>query len=106
MSPKARTGLLVFACVGAMVAACGGAATPQAQAPEAVEQPTATGNDPAGTQSAQGPSVIPHVIEGRENCTSCHTDPGTSPAGEAGAMPADHAGRTDSTCQGCHSPAS
>ncbi len=44
----------------------------------------------------QEPPVIPHNIEGRENCLSCHGESGTKP------YPTDHAGRTNDTCTICH----
>ncbi len=42
--------------------------------------------------------VIPHAIEGRNDCLMCHE------TGIAGAprVPADHAGRNNSTCLICH----
>lgn len=97
-----RTGLLVFACAAAMVAACGGApsAEPQAAPPVGPAGSPAPGNDDA--KHEEGPTAIPHPIEGREACSTCHTAPGASPVGEAGALPADHAGRADGACQGCH----
>lgn len=49
---------------------------------------------------------IPHTLEGRSACTSCHTvgGPGVGAAGGTG-LPADHQGRTDSACTGCHQAA-
>jgi hypothetical protein len=41
---------------------------------------------------------IPHPLPGHEECLSCHAT-GTN---GAPAVPADHAGRTDATCLGCH----
>jgi hypothetical protein len=100
-----HTGLLVFACTAAMVAACGGAPTAEPQTPNPVETPgSASPKDDA--KPAEGPTAIPHSIEGREACSTCHTAPGASPVGEAGALPADHAGRADSGCQGCHTSGS
>lgn len=69
----------------------GATVTPEATSeptPEAA--PTATG----GVAAAPG---IPHELAGRDNCLMCH-DPttGMKPA------PADHAGRTNDTCQACH----
>lgn len=50
---------------------------------------------------------IPHTLEGRSACTTCH-QVGASGVGATGGtgLPADHAGRTDATCQGCHQLAS
>lgn len=44
------------------------------------------------------PSPIPHPLEGREACLACHE------TGVAGAtqIPADHTGRTNEICTGCH----
>jgi len=101
------TGLLAFACAGAMVAACGGGTpSPEAPTPTAGE-PNEAAESPAAEEKedvAEGPTAIPHPIEGREKCTSCHTEAGGG--GEAEALPADHAGRDDTTCQGCHKSAS
>jgi hypothetical protein len=44
------------------------------------------------------PPDIPHALVGRENCLTCH---GTS-GGYAQQIPADHVGRTNETCTGCH----
>ncbi len=48
------------------------------------------------------PPAIPHPIQGREQCTACHTVGGPAPTG----LPSDHQGRTAATCTGCHSPTS
>jgi len=50
----------------------------------------------SGRVAAQPP--IPHPIEGREGCLSCHQ------TGESGApqIPDDHVGRTDDVCTACH----
>jgi hypothetical protein len=56
----------------------------------------------SGLASAQGtPPQIPHPLEGRDACLACHE------TGLAGApqVPADHAGRTNEMCRGCHQPA-
>lgn len=49
---------------------------------------------------------IPHTLEGRSACTTCHQvgGAGVGAAGGTG-LPADHTGRTDATCQGCHQAA-
>lgn len=64
---------------------------------------TATEAAPAATASA-APRVpgIPHPLEGRADCLTCHQ------SGVVGAqkIPADHAGRTDDMCQACHQPTS
>jgi hypothetical protein len=70
-----------------------------------VETPPANGApaEPQPAATPSGPSPIPHPVQGREQCTTCHTvgGPGVGEAGGLG-MPADHAGRTDATCLGCH----
>ncbi|MBI5032428.1 MAG: cytochrome c3 family protein [Chloroflexi bacterium] len=47
-----------------------------------------------------GPPSIPHSLEGRGDCVTCHA------TGLAGApkSPADHTGRTNEMCQMCHKP--
>ena len=40
--------------------------------------------------------VIPHPLEGREDCLMCHAEGGTLP------YPPDHVGRPSSTCLVCH----
>lgn len=90
------------------MAACGGGTpSPEAPAPTAGE-PNEASESPAAEEKedlAEGPTAIPHPIEGREKCTSCHVESGGA-TGEAEALPADHAGRDDTTCQGCHKSAS
>lgn len=48
---------------------------------------------------ADGVPAVPHTLEGRSACLMCHD------IGKAKPMPADHAGRGDATCTGCHSAA-
>jgi formate dehydrogenase gamma subunit len=63
--------------------------------------PTATAE---GAVAAQPPDeetllslmVIPHSLEGREDCLMCHAEGGTLP------YPPDHVGRSSSTCLVCH----
>ncbi len=50
-----------------------------------------------GTAAAQ--PRIPHTLDGRDNCLSCHGPQGVKP------VPADHAGRTNDMCRACHQPA-
>ncbi len=64
--------------------------------------PTTGGATPAPTGAAAGtPPAIPHTLEGRDQCLTCHQ------AGVGGApkVPADHAGRTNDQCRTCHQPA-
>jgi hypothetical protein len=46
-----------------------------------------------------GATGIPHPVGGREDCRSCHGVEGEQP------IPDDHKGRTNDTCQVCHTPA-
>lgn len=59
--------------------------------------PLASGGDERGT-SAQPP--IPHLLEGREDCLSCHQ----TGVGGAPRVASDHIGRTNETCGQCHVP--
>jgi hypothetical protein len=45
---------------------------------------------------ADGVPAIPHTLEGRSACLTCHGADKMKP------VPADHAGRADATCTGCH----
>ncbi|NOZ26584.1 MAG: hypothetical protein GXP39_00840 [Chloroflexi bacterium] len=60
--------------------------------------PGAPGPSPTPTREArQGIPIIPHTLEGREDCTLCHAvEHSIMPA------PADHEGRTPDTCSACH----
>lgn len=52
---------------------------------------------PAAEAEAGGPPVIPHELEGREDCQQCHAvDSQIAPA------PESHEGLTNATCQACH----
>ncbi len=73
--------------------------------PPAPSAPSAA--SPAQPSSAPtGPAALPHPVEGREKCTACHAvaAAGVGKPGGVG-MPADHQGRGDAACQGCHKPA-
>jgi hypothetical protein len=50
------------------------------------------------TAARQMQPPIPHDLIGREDCLSCHKE-GVNGAPK---YPADHAGRTNDVCQGCH----
>lgn len=53
-----------------------------------------------------GPAAIPHPLAGREACSSCHQAGGAGVGAPGGlGMPADHQGRPDTTCTGCHKAA-
>jgi cytochrome b subunit of formate dehydrogenase len=84
--------------------------TPTATAtplPTATPPPTATSALASVSQGTDSPTavgdgtllslmVIPHEVEGRENCLMCHAE------GGALAIPEDHAGRPNTTCLVCH----
>jgi hypothetical protein len=77
------------------------AAKPAATATGAAK-PAATATGAA--KPAAGPPRIPHTLEGRDNCATCHTvgGAGVGAAGGTG-MPNNHQGRGNDTCRGCHS---
>jgi hypothetical protein len=63
--------------------------------------PAAAGEEAAQPAGVGGAPVIPHALEGREDCLVCHAiGSGMKPA------PADHEGRTKETCRACHQVAS
>ncbi len=85
----------------ATVTRAAASATPRATATRAAAAsatPRATTTQAAADDSDVAPP-IPHALTGRDNCLLCHaTEGGVKPA------PADHAGRTVASCQGCHKP--
>lgn len=53
----------------------------------------------AATKPATGGTPrIPHLLQNRENCLACHA----TGIGGANKIPANHTGRTNETCRGCH----
>lgn len=67
----------------------------------------ATGTTPSQAQNRPIlPAQVPHQVQGREKCTTCHTvgGPGVGAPGGVG-IPDSHKGRTDDTCLGCHAVA-
>ncbi len=54
-----------------------------------------TCHNPHAPQTTAPPQV-PHSLDGRNVCSSCHSAGGVKPT------PQDHAGRTDDTCLNCH----
>lgn len=66
-------------------------ATPTTPSPTVQTTPTPT--------SGGGITNIPHPVAGRENCVLCHKTGITTEA-----VPANHAGRNNATCQICHKP--
>lgn len=89
-----------LAVVGGVVAACGGSGSPALapSAPAAAPVAAPAPNAPAGESAAAIGRTIPHELAGREACLGCHAE-GT-PTG----VPADHKGRDNSSCTGCHHP--
>jgi cytochrome b subunit of formate dehydrogenase len=63
----------------------------------AVFAPLATATDAARSLTSVA-VAIPHDVVGKEQCDTCH---GT---GTIKPYPADHAGRTNDSCQACHKP--
>ncbi len=49
------------------------------------------------TPPAAAPTVIPHTLEGRDDCLLCHQS-------GSQAVPDDHPGRDNETCTSCHQP--
>ncbi|MDO8672937.1 MAG: ethylbenzene dehydrogenase-related protein [Dehalococcoidia bacterium] len=86
--------LLVAACSSSQTQSVG---TP---VPASTAVPTATAVKPAATptQPAGAPIVksAHQPIDQRSDCLACHKQGGFMPA------PANHAGRTNETCKGCH----
>jgi hypothetical protein len=56
---------------------------------------------PMVQEAALAIKAMPHAVAGLESCLLCHGEG----IGEAARVPADHAGRTNETCQLCHSTA-
>lgn len=84
---------LVASAAGALFWGCAGGAPPPAAEPGAAS--------PAPASQPGGAPAIPHDLEGKEDCTSCHkVGEGSMP------LPASHQGRDNSTCRQCHQPAS
>lgn len=70
------------------------AAQPTPQPTPAAVTTDATPTKAATTTGA--PNVIPHALEGRAACSTCHGIAGSNP------YPKDHVGRPDSGCLQCH----
>ncbi|MBI5488429.1 MAG: hypothetical protein HY905_13935 [Deltaproteobacteria bacterium] len=51
-----------------------------------------------GCEGDDGAPAVPHTLTGRSDCLSCHANPGSG----APQAPANHAGRTNDMCLGCH----
>ncbi len=65
--------------------------------PPAESSASATATPQASTTG--GAMAIPHDLTGKLQCDLCHGSSGLKP------YPADHAGRSNDTCQMCHKPA-
>jgi len=59
-------------------------------------------NNPTPKTETSEYSLIPHELEGRENCLQCH-EAGKGDAPEAPAE--EHVGFTNDLCRDCHKPA-
>ena len=57
---------------------------------------------PSADVQTTAPPVIPHKLEGRDKCLMCHL---SETMKEVPQVPASHAGRTESFCSLCHTPA-
>ncbi len=76
------------------------AAEPTAEATAEAEATPAAEATAAPTEAAEEPQfpAIPHPLEGRDDCLSCHGPSGVKPT------PSDHKGRTNGVCRDCHQP--
>ncbi|MFQ6057288.1 MAG: c-type cytochrome [Anaerolineae bacterium] len=104
---RAKVLLLCFLLLAAtaLLAGCQGAGPPTPPPPplqaSLLQQPTVTVAAiarPAPVTPVAPPPLIPHDLEGRDNCLMCHLE------GTVGApiLPHDHAGRTNEDCRRCH----
>ena len=95
--PWYAVGILTLGLVLLSVS-CGGTTTSITPiTPTAPTTPATSTPEPA--TSTGGLPVIPHTLEGRDDCLVCHGESAFKP------FPADHAGRTKDTCTTCHQPA-
>ena len=62
-------------------------------------KPGPTPTPGASKPSTGAPGAIPHAVEGKETCDTCHAG-----AGSLKPVPADHTGRANNTCAACHKP--
>jgi hypothetical protein len=82
---------LVASAASALFWGCGAAAPPPTE--------PAGASGPAPAVQGQGAPAIPHDLEGKDDCTSCHqVGVGQHP------LPESHRGRDNTTCRGCHQP--
>ncbi|MFH0769107.1 MAG: multiheme c-type cytochrome [Chloroflexota bacterium] len=103
MRTKSIQGLLIviLLIIVPLLAACSGGATTTAPTTEPTPSTTTTTTTEPATTTAGQPTVIPHTLEGRDNCLMCHE----TGVGEAKAIPANHAGKTNADCTTCHKTA-
>ncbi len=109
--PVSLRNLFILLILGVLLSACAAVptaapttppTTPPTLPPSAtatitpLPEPTATGTPAAYTYADL---LIPHPLDGREACDTCHGPTGAKP------YPADHAGRVNESCQFCHLPA-
>ena len=82
----------------------GRASTAPTKAAAPTSAPAAAATKPAAPVASA--PAIPHTLEGRAECTTCHTvgGPGVGATGGTG-LPQDHQGRTSATCTSCHKAA-
>jgi hypothetical protein len=86
---------------GRTVDTCQTCHKPASTSSEVTPQPTAP-TEEEGAESEGGiggAPLIPHDLAGRDDCLACH-----NPVGGLRPAPADHAGRTNDSCQVCHKP--
>ncbi len=99
-APTATTAVTPTVALAATVAVTPTAALAVTSTASVAVTPSASGVVTSTAPEEGGIPAIPHPIAGREQCLTCHVT-----GGAAEAVPADHAGRTNATCQGCHKPA-
>ncbi len=88
-------GLLVVSFAGcSSTTSTGGTTTTQKETEQEQEQ-----EEQEVEEEEESPN-IPHVLDGRDSCLGCHNTSTNVP------VPADHEGRTDSSCTACHALAS
>lgn len=87
---RSALGTLSALCWALLLGACTTSSAPKA-AVEVQRTPAV-----AATSAAVSATLIPHPLDGWEDCLFCHGE------GRPQAVPADHAGRADDTCLACH----
>ncbi len=82
------------------IAATAAPATATTIKPPTVAATTAPSATLAAPAASGGPPNIPHTLQGRDQCLTCHQNG----VGGAPKVPASHAGRTNDMCRTCHQP--